>query len=78
LRYAEVALIEVLRAWPETVEASWADLVRVAKRLAADDEIRIDQILNAAEGERSPRFRKLFADLLNELDTQHRRQSTVV
>ena len=40
LRPKEVALLEVLRAGPAVVEVSWAEVAKVARRLAQAGEIR--------------------------------------
>ena len=49
LKPAEVALLEVLRDWPLTVESSWDDLVERARELIADSTIRPSAVTKEVE-----------------------------
>ena len=49
LKPAEVALLEVLRDWPLTVESSWDDLVARARELIADSIIRPSAVTKEVE-----------------------------
>jgi hypothetical protein len=49
LRPAEVALLEVLRDWPLTVESSWGDLVERARTLIDDGVIRPSAVTKEVE-----------------------------
>jgi hypothetical protein len=44
-----VALLEVLRDWPLTVESSWDDLVERARELIADSTIRPSAVTKGVE-----------------------------
>lgn len=67
LRYHEVALLEVLRDWPESAEADWATLVRRMARDLGAGLLRADRLRSVVAGERMPalrdRFTRLMADL---------------
>jgi len=67
LRYHEVALLEVLRDWPGSVEADWTTLVDRVARDRADGLLRPDRLRAAVAGERMPALRERFARLMAEL-----------
>lgn len=69
LSYEEIALLEVLRTWPDHVEAPWEELVRAVDRLAADNAIRLARLRRAAAAERSPAMRERLSRLLDDLPT---------
>lgn len=72
LNYEEIALFEVLRDWPDHIEASWEELVRVVDRLATERRIRLDRIRRAAEGERSLSLRERLSNLMADLPNGRR------
>ncbi len=57
LSYDEVALLEVLRDWPEHVDRDWSDLEGVVVRLRDERRIRPKRVLKAATDERNPALR---------------------
>jgi hypothetical protein len=67
LRPAEVALIEVLRDWPVTVESSWEDLVARSREFVTTGDIRPKVVTKGVEAthRRGVRdaWRRLEADL---------------
>lgn len=63
----EVALLEVLRDWPGTVEGTWADLVSVARRLADAGEVRIVDLDGHIESEAHRGLRLRWSTLAEDL-----------
>ena len=51
LRYREIAVLEVARAWPAYVDGDWADVARSVRKLVRDREIRPAKLLDAARFE---------------------------
>ncbi len=70
LGYHEIALLEVLRDWPEHVEADWPDLERAVLRLREDGHIRPARVLKAATEERAPALRDRMAELVSDLSSR--------
>jgi hypothetical protein len=70
LKYLEIALLELLRAWPDFVETGWEDLMRSVRRLRGEGAIRLERIARAASSERSPSLRKRLDALLSELEEE--------
>jgi len=66
LRYDEIALLEILRDWPEYVDRDWSDLERVVVRFQEDGRIRPDRVLKAATGEKVPALRTRLAELFSD------------
>jgi len=54
----EVALIEVLRDWPSTVEADWEKLVSRTRELVDTGSIRPNRVTKEAEAEHRPALRE--------------------
>ncbi len=71
LRYEEIALLEVLREWPGTVEADWPTLVARVARLRATGLLRPVRMRKAVEGEGKPALRERFARLVEGLAGFH-------
>lgn len=67
LGYHEIALLEVLRKWPEHVEADWSDLERAVVRLRDSGHIRPARVLRAATEEKAPALRERIAELVRNL-----------
>lgn len=67
LAYEEIALLEVLRDWPEHADAEWADVLRRVSELRNDGRIRLDRVSKAAAQERAPALRERIARLVNHL-----------
>jgi hypothetical protein len=67
LGYDEIALLEVLRDWPEHVEADWSELERTVLRLRDSGRIRPDRVKKAAAEERVPVLRERVAALVTDL-----------
>lgn len=63
----EIALLEMLRAWPSYSEASWGDVVRRVSELRDGDAIRIDRLISVANRERSPALRARMDALVSAL-----------
>jgi len=53
LGYLDIALLEVLRSYPDYVEVPWPQLVDRIKDLAGEGAIRLDAVARAAAKERS-------------------------
>jgi hypothetical protein len=66
LRPLEVALLEVLRDWPGTVEMSWDDLVNTVRGLHGTD-IRIDKLGEHVAGEAHVGLRDRWTVLVSAL-----------
>jgi len=67
LRYDEVALLEVLRAWDTVSERSWGDLVAAVEGFVRSGALRLDAVARAAKSEPSPDARNRFAELKRSL-----------
>ncbi len=52
LRYEEIALLEVLRSWPNHVEASWSDLTRTVRDLCVHKRIDLPHVAEVVRFER--------------------------
>lgn len=63
LRPREVALLEVLRAGPAVIETPWAEVVKVARRLANAGEIRPEVIDQQVHEEHHVATRERWAEL---------------
>ncbi len=66
LRYHEIALLEVLRDWPDYVERDWSDLERMVNRFRDDGRIRPNRVLKAATEEKAPALRARLTELLGD------------
>lgn len=67
LRYAEIALIELLRGdWERTVDGGWPALVSAVAAAARRGDIDIAAVGEAISGERSPAARDNYARLVSE------------
>ncbi|MCK6480072.1 MAG: hypothetical protein L6R43_07955 [Planctomycetes bacterium] len=75
LRYLEVALLEVLRDWPSTVETDWSALVDRVAGLRDAGHLRPARLRGAVAGERGPAVRALFARLDGDLPAARRAAS---
>lgn len=69
LSHEEVALIEVLRDWPATVESGWDELVSRARELVADKSVRPAQMTKQANIEHRPAIREGWLRLQQALAT---------
>ncbi len=69
LNYFEIAVLEILRNWPEYVEVSWPELVRRIKELRDERKISLESVHRAAALERSKGLHDRIHDLLSELIT---------
>ncbi|MEW6058839.1 MAG: hypothetical protein AB1551_01630 [Actinomycetota bacterium] len=67
LGYEEIALLEVLRDWPEHADAEWADVERTVSELRNDGRIRLDRVGKAVAGERAPVLKERIARLVTDL-----------
>ncbi len=68
LRYAEIALVELLRGdWERTVDDGWPALVSAAAAAARRGDIDIRAVGEAIRGERSPAARDNYARLVSEV-----------
>jgi hypothetical protein len=63
----EVALIEVLRDWPMTVEADWSELAAKTRALVSSGTVRPERITKDVESEHKPALREAWAKLRNEV-----------
>ncbi len=63
LRYEEIALLEVLRAWPRYAEGSWSGLVRAVRNLCAHGRIDLTHVAEVARFERPRTLRERLARL---------------
>jgi hypothetical protein len=66
LRYHEIALLEVLRDWPDHVERDWSDLERAVIRFRDDGRIRPNRVLKAATEEKVPAVRARLTELFSD------------
>jgi len=57
LAWNDVALLEVLRAYPDYVDVSWPDVVRRIRQHVADGAIDLDKVIQAAATDRSAKLR---------------------
>lgn len=64
LNFLEVAVLEILTAWPNQVEADWPEIVARVRRLAADGTVDLRSISDAAEAERDPAVRWRASSLI--------------
>ncbi len=69
LRPHEVALIEVLRDWPDTVEVEWDTMAASARDLLTSGSLRPDRITKAIEAEHSPAARERWHHLRPSITT---------
>jgi hypothetical protein len=67
LGYEEIALLEVLRDWPEHVEVDWTDLERAVGRLRDDGRVGLDRVRKAAAEEHVPALRERVTELVSHL-----------
>jgi len=73
LLYHEIALLEVLRDWPGSVEAKWVTLVVRVARLRNEGLLRPEWLRSAVSGEHAPALRERFNQLMIELSAfRHR------
>src|SRR6266511_6194917 len=77
LGYEEIALLEVLRDWPEHAEAEWADVERTVSELRDDGRISLDRVCKAAVEERAPALKERVTELVNDLDGHASRNALV-
>lgn len=67
LSRAEVALIEVLRDWPITVEVDWKELIAKSQELIDSGALRPERITKDVEAEHKPALREAWAKLRSEV-----------
>jgi len=68
LRYAEIALIELLRGdWERTVDDGWPALVSAVGTAVRGSEINMASVSDAIQGERSPAARQNYERLAADL-----------
>ncbi|WAC92221.1 hypothetical protein [Mycobacterium sp. Aquia_213] len=68
LRWTEVALLELLRGdWEQTVDDGWNALVDAADDAVRNGRVRLEQVGDAVDGERSPAARTHFSHLVEDL-----------
>lgn len=68
LRFAEIALLELLRgAWESTVDGGWEALVSASETAIRAGKIRLESIGKTLRGERSPAARQNYARLIDAL-----------
>ena len=72
LRYHEIAVLEVARAWPAYVDGDWADVARSVRKLVRDREIRPAALLEAAKFEPGDASRRIKALLSADLFASQR------
>ena len=60
LRFHEIAILEVLRDWPRTVDSSWAVFRENVDHLAKSGLVNVDRITRTANGE-PPNVRRLVS-----------------
>jgi len=75
LSYHEVALIEVLRDWPGSVEANWVTLVVQVARFFSHGLLRPEMLRSAVAGEHAPALRERFDRLMLEVPGFRRRSA---
>lgn len=63
----EIAVLELLREWPNYSEASWSDVVRRVAELRDEGAIRIELLTSVANRERSPALRVRMETLASAL-----------
>lgn len=68
LRYEEIALLEVLRGWPRSVEGSWSDLAWAVRNLSAHGRIDLADVEKVARFERPLALRERLARLRREIE----------
>lgn len=71
----EVALLEVLRAFPQCVESDWSAVVKTARSLVADGQVDLSKIQRAAQRER-PAVRERVATLVQSFRSASRTPAT--
>ena len=64
----EVALVEVLKDWPVTVEASWRELAKKTSELVESGSIRPERVTRDVEAEHRPAIREGWDRLRLELE----------
>ena len=69
LSYLDIALLEVLRSYPDYVDVSWAQLVERVRRLAADATVDMAAVARVAATERSAQLHANLQRLLASLAT---------
>lgn len=72
LTYEEIALLEVLRAWPNYSSGSWGDLSRAVRNHSTRGRIDLRRVEGVAKFERPRSLRKRVARLRGELEPMHR------
>jgi hypothetical protein len=66
---SEVALLEVLRDYPDTIESSWSELLERVKTLLDQGALRHDVITEAIGDERRPRLRERWSDVREAIES---------
>ncbi len=70
LRYAEIALLELLRGdWESVVEGGWDALVSATADAVKERTMRLDAVTRAVDGEHSPTARLNLARLTDALSS---------
>jgi hypothetical protein len=69
LRPLEIAVLEVLRTFPQHVDGSWTDVVKRLATLSDRRDIRIAQVHLVARLEKKPQLRQLADKLRSDLTT---------
>lgn len=59
LRYQEIAVLEVARAWPAYVDGDWTDVAQAIRKRVRDRQIRPAAVLDAARFEPGATSRRL-------------------
>ncbi|MDQ2839260.1 MAG: hypothetical protein M3Y09_10040 [Actinomycetota bacterium] len=73
LNYTEIALLELLRgSWESVVEGGWAALVAATADASERGTLRLDRVVSAVDGERSPTARVNYARLANDVQNRIR------
>ncbi len=70
LSYSEIALLEVLRSYPDYVEVTWTKLVDRVRQLQSDGVINIRTCTRVATSERSSTLRNTLHRLILDLSAQ--------
>ncbi len=63
LRPVEVAVLEVLRSGPASIEKPWSELASTIERLAAVGEVRLDALVSSVADEHHVATRERWAEL---------------
>lgn len=67
LRPIEVAVLEVLRSGPASIEKPWSELASTIGRLAAVGEVRLEALASSAADEHHVATRERWAELATSL-----------